>query len=172
MLRLTGTGRALLVWTFGCLAFDSADFPIDIPSGFPQVFQDGARVFESSTPNVLDGVAEVESHPLNHIDAFEAGRMRGVVLGMVYVVVAQLPIPIPIDDIAVCVFNLPLTFTTDNTHTGIAINVNVSKGFPAQYTSTWFDFAHGLLPPLVNIIISQQLVAHIACRFRQRLPHR
>jgi hypothetical protein len=57
------------------------DFSIEIPSSLLKVFDVVALMV--STPDVLDRVAETETHPLHYIDALDARSLAVVVERMV-----------------------------------------------------------------------------------------
>lgn len=62
---------------------EAFDFTLDVPAGFAQVFYWGFG-FEASTPDVFDGVAEIEVEVFGDLDALDSGRVGLVVGWMVY----------------------------------------------------------------------------------------
>jgi hypothetical protein len=64
----------------------SLNLSIQIPACFLKVLHPG---FEIRSPNVFDGVAEIEAHVLGNLNAFHAAGMLRVVLWMVYWIVAH-----------------------------------------------------------------------------------
>src|SRR5882757_4298132 len=58
------------------------NFPLDIPGGFSEVLDVTALLV--CTPEIFHGVADVEGHVLNHIDALHAGGIRVVMFRMIY----------------------------------------------------------------------------------------
>lgn len=69
---------------FCCVDFAKAlKLSIEVPDGLLQILTDGVRLLPSS-PDVLDGVSQVEAHVLDDIDALDARRVAGIMSGMVY----------------------------------------------------------------------------------------
>jgi hypothetical protein len=52
------------------LSGPTADFPVDVPAGFLQVFYGVA--FQISTPDVFDGIPETEAHVLGDLYALNS----------------------------------------------------------------------------------------------------
>lgn len=59
-------------WRSGArgLSGPTADFPVDVPAGFLQVFYGVA--FQISTPDVFDGIPETEAHVLGDLYALNS----------------------------------------------------------------------------------------------------
>jgi hypothetical protein len=54
---------------------------LDVPSCLLQIFN--SIVFQICTPNVLNGIAQAKIHVFSDLDAFDAARVRRVMLGVV-----------------------------------------------------------------------------------------
>ena len=61
------------------------DLTIDVPSCFLKILD--AFILEIRSPYVLHRIAQTKVHMLGDLDTLDSGRMRSVMLGMVYVVV-------------------------------------------------------------------------------------
>ena len=57
---------------------ESLDFSVDVPGCFGEVFD--CVAFGSCSPDVFDGVAEVEAHVFGYLDAFYAAWVVFVVV--------------------------------------------------------------------------------------------
>lgn len=61
------------------------DLSIDVPSGFFEILN--RFVLKIRPPDILHRIAQTKVHMLGDLDTLDSGRMRSVMLGMVYVVV-------------------------------------------------------------------------------------
>lgn len=61
------------------------DLTVDVPSGFLEILN--RFILEIGAPDILHRIAQTKVHMLGDLDTLDSGRMRSVMLGMVYVVV-------------------------------------------------------------------------------------
>ena len=63
------------------------NLPLDVPNGLPQIFLEGPLL--AGTPEIFDGITQIEGHVFDDGDALDSARVRVVMFRVINFLLAQ-----------------------------------------------------------------------------------